>query len=100
MNVESINGENNFLCIAEYPTGKISASNWTSLNFTNTDTSVEQVGCPTRYTWCEYTPKVHISQYFIALLLGAIGYPLANISVSVLYSLIVGRQKQVKRLNV
>lgn len=63
-------------------------------NLSNATTDV--VGC--RYpdeAWCITVPKIYIFQYAIALLLIAIGYPVASVMCYSIYSKILGPNKQV-----
>lgn len=54
------------------------------------------VGC--RYSqqkWCTSVPKIYLFQYVIALVLVAIGYPIASVLSYSIYSKILGPFKQV-----
>ena len=58
--------------------------------------TIDSVGC--RYpdqAWCITVPKIYLFQYAIALLLIAIGYPIASVSCYSIYSKILGPNKQV-----
>lgn len=57
--------------------------------------TVEPVGCPWDYSWCAYTPKIYLAQFFGGTLLIAIGYPTCNVMSYTLFSKILGPKPQV-----
>ena len=56
-------------------------------------------GCPYQKSWCLDTPKLHFAQFLSAATLVGIGYPLAAVLLSTLYSKIIGPFPQVKPQN-
>jgi len=48
------------------------------------------VGCPRQYNWCHTTPSIPFIQFIAAALLVGIGYPVASVTISILYSKIIG----------
>lgn len=59
------------------------------------NSTLELVGCPCNYHWCEWTPPINIVLYFAAssLALG-VAIPVGQINLSTLYSKILGPMKQ------
>ncbi|XP_065053595.1 major facilitator superfamily domain-containing protein 8-like isoform X2 [Rhopilema esculentum] len=60
----------------------------------NLTKTVLSEGCPIRYSWCKTTPKIYLSQYIIAMLIGFIGFALPSMVINSLYSKIIGPRKQ------
>ncbi|XP_066920720.1 major facilitator superfamily domain-containing protein 8-like isoform X1 [Clytia hemisphaerica] len=65
------------------------------LNFQNGTQVVNEVvegdgGCPYHYDWCRNTPKLHFAQFLTAATLVGIGYPIAAVLLSTLYSKVIG----------
>ncbi|KAJ8007997.1 hypothetical protein DPEC_G00100160 [Dallia pectoralis] len=56
--------------------------------------SFEPTGCPAEQTWCQYTPAVHLAQFFTADVLIGVGYPACNVMSYTLYSKILGSKPQ------
>lgn len=54
------------------------------------------VGCDPEFHWCKWMPQVNLVQYIVALICGAIGYPIATAYVSVLFTLVIGPRRQVR----
>lgn len=52
-------------------------------------------GCPYEKSWCRDTPKLHFAQFLTAATLVGIGYPIAAVLLSTLYSKIIGPFPQV-----
>lgn len=68
----------------------------TTEHFVPVEKAIDIVGC--RYheqSWCINVPKIYLSQYAIALLLIAIGYPISSVMCYSIYSKILGPNKQV-----
>lgn len=59
------------------------------------NSTVEPTGCPIEQTWCQYTPAIHIAQFFSADFLIGVGYPACNVMSYTLYSKILGPKPQV-----
>ena len=55
-------------------------------------------GCPYQYEWCRNTPQLAFPQLISAATLVAIGYPLAAVILSALYSQVIGPFAQVFRI--
>ena len=55
-------------------------------------------GCPYDKSWCRDTPKLHFAQFLTAATLVGIGYPIAAVLLSTLYSKIIGPFPQVKNV--
>ncbi|XP_026017757.1 major facilitator superfamily domain-containing protein 8 isoform X1 [Astatotilapia calliptera] len=58
------------------------------------NSTVEPTGCPIEQTWCQYTPAIHIAQFFSADFLIGVGYPACNVMSYTLYSKILGPKPQ------
>uniref|UniRef100_A0A3Q0RWW2 Major facilitator superfamily domain containing 8 n=1 Tax=Amphilophus citrinellus TaxID=61819 RepID=A0A3Q0RWW2_AMPCI len=58
------------------------------------NSTVEPTGCPIEQTWCQYTPAIHIAQYFSSDFLIGVGYPACNVMSYTLYSKILGPKPQ------
>ena len=54
-------------------------------------------GCPYDKSWCRDTPKLHFAQFLTAATLVGIGYPIAAVLLSTLYSKIIGPFPQVTK---
>lgn len=59
-------------------------------------TELEPVGCrDPPQTWCSHVPRIYLFQYLLALLLVAVGYPIASLLCYSIYSKILGPFPQV-----
>ena len=68
------------------------------LNSSNSTADNGGGGCPYQYSWCHTTPAIPFAQYLTAATLVGIGYPVAIVCLSILYSKILGPYPQVSCL--
>eukprot|EP00118_Oscarella_pearsei_P014401 m.123174 g.123174 ORF g.123174 m.123174 type:complete len:489 (+) comp37813_c0_seq2:67-1533(+) len=51
-------------------------------------------GCSLQYHWCETTPKIYLAQFCAAGIVISIGYPIASVTIYVIFSKILGAAPQ------
>jgi len=69
------------------------------LTFTNGTALHNEVhgggGCPYQYKWCQTIPKISFWQFLTGATLVGVGYPIAAVLLSTLYSKVIGPFPQV-----